>query len=48
MSKSFIRVHIQEFVNKVDSLEICLIDSYTIRESFKLFGINIRFLGLVA
>ncbi|CAD8086242.1 unnamed protein product [Paramecium primaurelia] len=48
MSKNFIRGYIQEFVNKIDQLEICPIDSYTLRESFRLFGINMRFLNLVA
>lgn len=48
MSKYYTKQYIIEFVAKLDQLEICPIDSHSLRECFRLFGINIRHLGVVA
>ncbi len=48
MSKTYFKSYLIEFTHKLDNLEICPIDSYSFREAFKLYGINICHLGLVA
>lgn len=48
MSKYFIKSHITEFVNKLDQLELLPLESTSLRDCFRSFGINMRYLGLVA
>lgn len=48
MSKYFIRTHLSEFVKKIDLLDINPIDSHTLREAMRLYGINMRYLSEIA
>jgi hypothetical protein len=42
MSKFYKRNYVAEFVKKVDDMEICPIDSHTLREAMRMFGISMR------
>ena len=48
MSKFFKRNYISEFVSKIDSMEIVILDSHSLRQAMQLFGINMRYMSDVA
>lgn len=48
MSKFYKRSYVMEFVKRIDDMELCPIDSHTLREAMKLFGISMRSMGDVA
>ena len=48
VSKHMYYSYLPEFVRKLDTMEIMPLDSFSLRDSLKIFGVNIRLIGLIA